>query len=470
MPDSPVPNTADTPTPPTGILARLAASQRGVSTFFARDLWLVNLTHLRGWTRLWYTLLRISATTVNGFISYKCALQANALTYITLMSMVPVFALMFAVAKGFGAHERIQMLILERAQNLPPQAAEAIVRVFSYVENTNLKALGWIGVAFLFLTAHGTMSMVETTFNTIWRVRTPRTWIRRITDYFMILFMAPFLLLVGTTVNATLSAPTTQDLLRTYTGPLLYGLFRMGMGCSVVVVVIMAFFVLYILMPNTRVKITAALAGGTCAGISWALLQWVYIKFQIGAANANAIYGTFAVVPLFLAWLYASWTVVLGGALVSQAVQNLDVLDSPLEFTDISPAVRQKLGLLVLGEIASDFRSRREPPTARQLATRLTLPLGLVRDALKVLVFSRVVAETVARSPGHVPASDLDVLTLADIETAFRAAEPAGAAPLPPPPTTAFEAAFQQEYGTFLKALEGKSLHSLLAPATKPQA
>lgn len=242
------------------------------------------------------------------FYADQCLVRASALAYTSLLSMVPLLAVMFAVLKGLGVQDRLEALLLLRL-SLSPEATAAII---GYVDRTNFATLGGLGAALLLLTVISLLGSVESSFNHIWRVARDRTPWRKVTDYLSVVLLTPFLLLAA--VALTSSMETDRFMGWLLESPWLSELALRGLGLVPVFFNVLALGVLYAVMPNRRSSPRALVLGAVFAGVGWHVVQIAYIRFQIGVAGYNAIYGAFSQLPLTLVWLYVSWAIVLLGA------------------------------------------------------------------------------------------------------------------------------------------------------------
>lgn len=444
-----------------GPLHRAVADAR---RFITDDLWNRDVTGMPRKKRLLFALGRIGAIVVRGFLADHCALHASALTYITLISMIPVLAVMFSFSKGIGMHNRlIESIGLERTEvtevvdgkpvtrvqfavaarrdagggsgsggktfsqltvdGLPEPMQRVVTSVLSYVENTNFGALGLVGSLLLLWGAVRAMSQLELSLNTIWGVRVPRPLFRRFTEYFFVLALIPFLFLVATSLNAGLSAPAVMSRIEAWFGPLarLYSFLLWMLGAAVMVA---AFAFVFKFMPNTDVKTLPAVVGGLVGGALWYATQWAYITFQIGLTSYNAIYGTFAAVPFFLVWLYANWTIVLFGAEVTFAVQNYRtyVLEGPA--VAASPAARVALGVALTYEACKAYLAGQRGWRPAAFAREHTIPVRLVANVAATLVANGILVPVDLggdRDRAYVPGKPPDRLSPADVEEAVRA-------------------------------------------------
>jgi membrane protein len=270
--------------------------------------------------RLGISIARVAYIAAEGFISDLCLLRAAALAFASLLALVPTFALAFTVLRAMGWRgDRLESIILSRATVLSPDAIQTVVQ---YIDNTNFLALSVVGATILIFTFVSVMANIEGAFNAIWGNVSPRTLLRRLTDYFGVMLVVPILLAVAASVTAVITdAPIAVELQQRW-GVLTAAESMLEYGVYVLVWLLFAF--LYVFMPNTRVSSFAALIGGIVAGSVWQFTQWAYLRFQASVGEYNAIYGTLAQLPVLMAWFYLSWLVVLLGAEITYGVENLD--------------------------------------------------------------------------------------------------------------------------------------------------
>ncbi len=292
-----------------------------VNQFFSRDIWLIKTRQFGLSKRIGYTLLKIFYIVVKGIVRNKISLQASSLTFITLMSVVPLFALMFSVAKGLNAQKILRNAINNYLSSMPEQIQLFIQRIFDLVDKTDFTALGIIGFFILFWAVIKGIGSIESTFNLIWNVNIHRSFMRKLSDYILVMLMSPMFIILGSLMIATMSSLEIALFSKQQFGQ--FAIIREFItGFGGMIGVAMAFMFLYGFLPNTKVKIFPAWVGGVAAGILWYHTQWAYVNFQIGINSYNAIYGVFATLPIFLLWLYLNWIIVLLGAEISFAVQN----------------------------------------------------------------------------------------------------------------------------------------------------
>ncbi len=365
----------------------LRALQRAVR-FLLVELWTAGADGATRFQRALVASVRVGFITLEGFVNDLCMLRASALTFASLMALVPTLALAFAVLRGLGWHgDRLEELILGKATLL---SADAIKLIVSYIDNTSFAGLGVLGGSILFLTFVSVMTNIEASFNAIWGGVSHRPMVRRVFDYFGVMIVAPVLLAVTMSLTAAMqSNGALQWIGETWAvGSALR--YTLSYGSYVVVWILFAF--LYTFVPNTRVRMVAALIGGIVAGSIWHFTQFLYIRFQIGMGSYNAIYGAMAQLPLLMAWIYISWIIVLFGAEISYAVQNLHSYSRERRASGHSgQALREYAGLGIVGRLAAAADGRRQPPTVEELALAADLPTRLIRDLIEELAAAGLV-------------------------------------------------------------------------------
>jgi membrane protein len=294
-----------------------------IKHYFCETLWNFPLSQERGFRRFWVKWLRIGYLAARGFYQDKCSLSASSLTYYTIMSIVPVIAMAFAIARGFGYHDILRMELLERF----PDQNTALVEIFKYADSFLEQARGGViagvGLVILFLTVALLLSSLEGILNHIWGVKYLRPWRRIFSDYFGLMLIGPILFVVASSMAVFTveyldigirSLPISGwaiSWLLFLVNLVPYGLFWL------------LFTFLYLVMPNTQVHFRSAALAGLFTACLYVLVQWAYIVFQIGVNRYGAIYGSMAALPLFLIWIQVSWFLLLFGAEISCAHQTL---------------------------------------------------------------------------------------------------------------------------------------------------
>jgi membrane protein len=382
---------------------------------FTKEFW--NLKNVAASPRRMFVVkqVRIFSLAIRGFNEDRVQVRASALTYYTLLSIVPIAAMAFGIAKGFGIDEKLRQYIYTSFASQKDVAQVIIDFSDKYLLNISGGLIAGIGVLVLLWTVMRLLSNIELSFNDIWQIKKSRVMGRKISDYISLVVIAPVLLVAssGVTVflsNQAQSGAETIPLIG-YLGPVL------GFIAMIIpyVLVWLVFTLLFIVMPNTKVKFGSAFTAGVIAGTMFQLFQLLYITFQSKLFDYNDVYGSFAVLPLFLVWLQLSWLIVLFGAEVAFANQNVGHYEAESETINISHHMKRTVSLMIARLISLNFRNGIAPMTAEQIANKLDLPVRLVRDILYELLQIGLVSETVTlniKENAYQPATDIGRLTV----------------------------------------------------------
>lgn len=355
-------------------------------------LWEQNLEDLNFVQRSLLRQVRTAALVFRDFTSNQCFLRASALTYYTMLSLVPLLALTFSLLKAFGVQNLLQPLIFEKLNVGDGQIASAIL---SYINNTQVARLGTVGLVFLCVAVISLLTNVEKAFNHIWGVKEIRPPMRRFADYLSVVLVGPVLIISAISMTSTL---TSHSLVQKLMGMQLVGsLILLLFKVTPFLFMWLAFTGLYIFMSNTRVEWRAAFVGGVVGGTLWQLAQLGYVHFQVGVGRYNAIYGTMAALPIFMVWLYLSWVIVLFGLGVCYARQNLRVSGRDLRSSEVSRSCFEQVALALLITLADRFVKGEPAISNKQLAQHLFLPPRLCRNIIGVLQQVGFVSEQCSR-------------------------------------------------------------------------
>ncbi len=381
--------------------------------FVQTDIWRMRQKDLPRKKSFVIRFVRIIALAFRGFNENNCRFRASALTFYTLLSIVPVLALMFAIAKGFGLQEPL----LKQLTKIQGQeaAVEKIVQFSnSLLNSTNGAIISGVGVVFLFWTIISVLSNIENSFNDIWGIVQPRTFGRKFGDYLSMMLVCPILLVISGSLTV---AVNTQIKLLMMKIPLLHN-FGLAFWIPMKILPYATGWVLltfiFVLMPNTKVKFSSALIAGIIAGTIFQLVQWVYLNFQIGVARANAIYGSFAAIPLFLIWLQTSWLIVLFGAEVSFANQNVETYEFEPDCMSASKAFKTLIALLITQRIVKRFCNEEKPVDTSTISHEMEIPIRLVRQVLYQLTEAGILSEVknTFKEFAYQPATDVEKMTV----------------------------------------------------------
>lgn len=374
-----------------------------------RDIWNETPTGKKI-SRLPRALLRIVMMTVHGFTEQRIGLRASALTYYTILSIIPVIALAFAIAKGFGLEGIMTDMINSNMSQSPEVAAYMIQFAAGALENTRSGLVAGVGVVMLLYTVFKLLSNIEDAFNVMWCVSKPRTLLRKLTDYGCIMILTPILVIMSASI--TVFARTE---LKTYLPNGFYGITDFLISLLPFIFLWVALALLYLIAPNTKVNIRAAVVAGIITGTALQVLQWAFITFQIGVSKAGAIYGSFAFFPLLLSMLQMAWTLVLSGCRISFAVQNAS-RHYYMQNTTLRPStnLERKMSLLIMQKIVDGFKAERPALSGNELANELDIPQTFFYYIAEKLKRAHILTETISEKEGvrtFVPAVDVNTIT-----------------------------------------------------------
>jgi membrane protein len=373
-----------------------------IKAFLSYDIWKIEPEAFSKGRFFLLRLAQLISLAFRDFFADNCMLRASALAYATLLSIVPLLALMFSMLKGFGVQNVLEPIILE---NIGLGSEEIVTSIIQYINNTNFGRLGTVGLVFLILTVLALLTNIEKSFNHIWGVGETRSLFRRFADYFSIVAIGPVFLLAAVSMTTTLeSRALVQRLLEmAFVGEIILFIFQIGPFLFMWA----AFIALYIFMPNTKVNFRAALVGGVFGGTLWQINQWGYVNFQIGVGRYNAIYGTMSALPIFIVWLYVSWLIVLLGLEVAYATQNLRTVRLKMRGESVNSASRELAALAVLLTTAKAFYRGEKPQTRESISVELGFPACLARNIFPDLVRMGFLSEVYAgaeEEPAYQPA------------------------------------------------------------------
>jgi len=345
-------------------------------------------------------------------------LRAMGLVYTTLLSLVPLLAVSFSVLKAFGVHNQLEPFLLNMLAPLGSKGEEITINIIGFVENVKVGVLGSVGLAFLFYTIISLLQKIEDAFSKIWHNLPARRLLRRFSDYLSVILVGPVLVFAGLGVTASMvSNQFVQHILAIEPFGTLY--FLIGQIIPYLLI-IAAFTFVYIFIPNTRVKFQSALAGGILAGICWKIAGWVFTLFAAGLTSYDAIYSSFAILIMFMIWIYLSWLILLLGAKITFYYQHPQYLNTKNNNPQLSCRAREHLGLLIMQYIATQFLHGNQAPTSMQLAESFSIPLHLVDEIILTLEKKQLLIKIQQDIASYLPARDTDKISVYDILNALR--------------------------------------------------
>ncbi len=352
-------------------------------------IWNINEKRLSGPERLLLSIVKRFVITWECITKNHIMSYASALTYSSMLATVPVLAIVFAIARGFGFDTIIETRLRSSFESNPDIADTILFFVDSYLQHTKGGVFIGIGIIFLLYTLISLTSNIEEAFNTIWFVKRSRTIFRQVIDYFSVFLILPFVVVITSGVGIFLQTfrtllPDIQLLSKTMT---------FFLHVSPFFFAVLAFMLLFTLMPNTHVKWRNTILPSIITGTVFMAVEWLYVHYQIKLSAYNAIYGSFAAIPLFMLWLQISWCICLFGAQFCYANQSLQTYAFERISNELSRRYRDTLILLLMSRICKHFASGLKPFTAHRLATDTHLPDSLVGILLGELTDMQLLVE-----------------------------------------------------------------------------
>jgi membrane protein len=358
-------------------------------------------------------------------VAGQANLRAMSLVYTTLLSIVPVLALTFAILKAFGIDDQIETLMLEFLAPMGEQGKEITSRVIEFVQQVNISVLGSVGLVFLIYTLISLIQKIQSAFNDIWQVTSDRSLARQMASYISVGLLGPLVLFLAIGVIATTVSSFLLDTVGTF-GPL-RTLLQEANKLAPYGFMMLAFAFLYLVVPNTKVKFSAALIGGAIAGIMWVGTGWAFATFVVTSARYAAIYSAFASLVLFMIWLYAAWLILLLGCSVTYYFQNRDHLSPDSGIIRLTVEQAKRLTLIMITIVHRSFHTGDTPWSSARLSTRLGIPPQTV-NSLATPLRAAGLLDWAGSRPKLVPTKPAELTKVSDVLKIIDDAERVGAA------------------------------------------
>ena len=408
-----------------------------ISKFFSETVW-SDARPRQGPLAFLYRVCRIVHLCVRGFFRDDIVFRASALTYITVLSLVPLLAFSFSVAKGFGFYEPLvedtinpfldrtfgstapgAPVVATQSHEIRVAIDQVLTMVGGVVQETKVAGLGTLGLAILLWAVIKLLGTIERSFNHIWGVQRARSILRKLSDYLAMVVVAPIFLFTATAITAAAENKGWTDFVREtlHLGPLIDLLVR----ALPLIALWIGFTFVYLVMPNARTRILSAILGAIVGGTLWHVTLLLHIKFQVGVARYSAIYASFAAIPIFLIWIQFSWVAVLVGAEVCFAHQSEPDYLRVARSRPSDHAFKELLAVRAMARIGQRFLACGPPWTSDDLATELAVPIRPMEEVLDLLV-QRGVLAVVPSGPedAFLPARDLDAVTVKSVLDALK--------------------------------------------------
>lgn len=384
-------------------------------------LWPEEIESFPGWKVLLARMLQVTFAVVRDFLDGQLTLRAMSLVYTTLLSLVPLLALTFSVLKGFGVHNQLEPVLLNTLSALGDKGEEIARQIVSFVENIKVGVLGSLGLGMLIYTVVSLLYKIEKSFNYTWHISKSRPLGQRFSEYLSVILIGPLLIFSALGMTASLMSSTVIQALSSM--PVLgYVVDSIG-NLIPYALVIVAFTFVYIFMPNTKVRIGPALIGGVVAGIAWEATGWVFGNFVVNSGNYTAIYSGFAILIMFMIWLFVSWLILLLGSSIAFYCQHPEHLGVRRGKLELSAQMTEKLSLLVMFFIGQHYYRNEANWKLDELANWLGVPLNVAEAVLNKLHDRQLILHTSEESPPYVPSHDMETLQAKQILDAVRSGD-----------------------------------------------
>lgn len=380
---------------------------------------------------------------VKSFMNTKLQNQASSLTYNTLLAVVPALAILFAIGRGFG----FQNLLTSQLFNSLPSQKKALETAIGFVDQYLAQASQGIfvgvGLVVLLWTLISLMSNIESTFNLIWGVSSDRSMMRKVIDYTAILFLLPILMICSSGLSLVMSATMLDNTIFKIFSPAL----KIVLDFAPFLLCWLSFTGMYMLFPNTKVKFKYALLSGILAGTGFQILQYLFVSGQLYVSKYNAIYGSFAFLPLLLLWMQLTWTITLSGVVLCYSSQNIFQFSFNNDINAISADYKRKISMVIMAIVAQRFEKQYPPLRISDFAGLYHMPARLVSDVVNELVQAGLLSEVYLgknnEELAYQPAIDIHLLSLGFV---MKKIDTAGA--------TQFIPKFNEEFAPLLKIVD----------------
>lgn len=383
-----------------------------LTNFFFRTLWELDTAGLKRAKRMWLTVLRLGYKLQDEFRNGELPVRASSLVYTTLLTFVPLLAIAFAVLKGLGVHNMLSPTIYSFLEPIGDKGEEIGDAIFEYVERVNVKVLGSVGLAFLVYTVITTIQQIESSFNHYWQITQTRDFARKFRDYLSVLMVGPILMVaalgITTTVMSTSIIQTMKEI--------------EPFGTAIVyltklvpyLLTMLSFTLFYFLLPNTKVRFASAFAGGAVAGILWQFVSWAFTKFIVSTAKYSAIYSGFAILLVFMIWLYFNWLIMLTGVKIAFYHQFPAMLRMRSDHGVFSERFKYRLALAIMYYVGLHYQTDKPRWSLNALVKEMKLPVAPILEVVQALEHEKLLIK-LPNDATYLPGRDVSTITVREV-------------------------------------------------------
>lgn len=371
---------------------------------------------------IWFIqALRIFYGTIRDLSGGLPSLRAMGLVYTTLLSLVPLLAVSFSVLKGFGAHNQLEPALINLLEPLGEKGIQIGQQIISFVDNIKVGVLGSIGLLVLIFTVLSLVKKIESAFNFTWRISSSRGFIQRFSNYLSVILIGPLLLFAAAGIRASFNSSTVVNEFLSIE-PFGTALLIVA-GALPFILTIISFTLIYILIPNTKVKISSAAYGAVFAALFWKISGTIFAAFIVDSTNYTAIYSGFAILIIFMIWIYINWLIILTGAAIAYYHQHPDRISNQSQIVRLSCRLREKLALTIMQLIANSFHHNETTWTRKKLAKKTNISEAALNLVTSALIKNNLLTTTGEKNQQLIPSQSLENISLDMILNAVRSAE-----------------------------------------------
>jgi len=429
-------------------------------------LWPDDTESLPVWKVAVARILQVSVAVVRDFLEGQLTLRAMSLVYTTLLSLVPLLALTFSVLKGFGVQNQLEPALVNTMSALGDKGEEIARQIVSFVDNIKVGVLGSLGLGMLIYTVISLLHKIEKSFNYIWHIDRARPLGQRFSEYLSVILVGPLLIFSALGITGSMMSSTVVGALSAL--PMIGSIVHIIGQLIPYMLVGVAFTFVYMFMPNTRVKLLPALIGGLVAGVAWETAGWAFGTFVVNSGNYTAIYSGFAILIMFMIWLFVSWLILLLGTSIAFYCQYPGHLAVRRNQQALSPQMTEKLSLLAMFYIGRHYYRRQHAWKIDDLARMLGAPIQVVDDILNRLRDRKLIVATDDGAPPYVPAQDMETLPVKHILDAIRTDQESNElTPWRLPKEPAVDALLESADTAVDAAMQGQTLKDMVLAGTE---
>ena len=386
-------------------------------------LWNINLNKVNKFQAFCIQAIRIFYGTFQDLKTGLPSLRAMSLVYTTLLSIVPLLAVSFSVLKGFGAHNQIEPALVSLLEPLGEKGLLISQQIISFVDNMKVGVLGSLGLLLLIFTVLSLVKKIESAFNATWNISVTRNIIQRFSNYLSVILIGPLLLFTSAGITASFNS---SDVIDKFSSIEPFGTLLLFFGeVTPYILTTISFALIYYLIPNTKVRLRSAVYGAVVATILWKMIGTLFTTFIVNSTNYTAIYSSFAILIIFMIWIYMSWLIILTGASISYYHQNPDLISNKSKVIRLSCRLREKLALTVMQLIGSSFHNNEPQWTMQTLSNKTRISEQALMIIMPSLLSAKLITSSGTDRQYYIPSQSLEHITIAMILNAARSAEEA---------------------------------------------